>query len=289
MPALSDPGAIRDLLTRHAFSFSKALGQNFLINPSVCPRMAEYAAESGAAGVLEIGPGIGVLTRELSNRFQKVVAFEVDTRLVPILSETLADCGNVSVRYEDILKADLRSVLQTDFAGMDVSVCANLPYYITSPILMYLLEGRFALESITVMVQKEAADRICALPGTRQCGAVTAAVRYYAEPEKLFSVSRGSFMPAPQVDSVVMRLHVRKTPPVNVQNEAFLFRVIRAAFGQRRKTAANAISAGLSLPKACVEQALTDCGLPAAVRAENCTLEDFAVLGDRLYKEVEAQ
>ena len=289
MAALSDPRAVRELLARHDFSFSKALGQNFLINPSVCPRMAAHAAEGGAAGVIEIGPGIGVLTRELSCCFQKVVSFEVDTRLAPILSETLSECDNVTVRYTDILEADLQHVLQKDFAGMDVCVCANLPYYITSPILMYLLEGRFPLESITVMVQKEAAERICALPGTRQCGAVTAAVHYYAVPEKLFSVSRGSFLPAPQVDSAVMRLTVRKTPPVTVQNEDFLFRVIRAAFAQRRKTAVNSLSAGLSLPKPVVGQALSDCGLPATIRAENCTLQDFAAISDRLFKEVEQQ
>ena len=287
MSALSDYGVIRELLARHAFSFSKALGQNFLVNPSVCPRMAEYAAEGGAEGVVEIGPGIGVLTRELAQRFQKVTAFEVDTRLSPVLDETLAGCGNVSIRFEDILKADLRHVLETDFAGMRVCVCANLPYYITSPILMDLLENRFPFESITVMVQKEAADRICAKPGSKQCGALTAAVHYYAEPEKLFSVSRGSFMPPPQVDSTVMRLRVRNTPPVAVKNEDFFFRVIRAAFGQRRKTAANSLSAGLSMPKSIVETALQDCGVAENARAETFTLDTFAILGDRLYKEVE--
>ena len=282
MSGLSDYGVIRELLARHSFSFSKALGQNFLVNPSVCPRMADAAASGGASGVIEIGPGIGVLTRELSDRFQKVVAFEVDTRLSPILDETLGDCGNVTVRFADILKTDLRQVLETDFAGMDVCVCANLPYYITSPILMYLLEGRFALESITVMVQKEAADRICAEPGTRQCGALTAAVHYYAEPEKLFSVSRGSFMPAPNVDSTVMKLTVRKTPAVETADEAFFFRVIRSAFMQRRKTAVNSLSAGLSLPRSVVEQALTDCGIPLQARAETFTLRDFSQLSDAL-------
>ena len=287
MSALSDQRTIRELLARHSFSFSKSLGQNFLVNPSVCPRMADYAAEGGAAGVVEIGPGIGVLTRELSQRFRKVVSFEVDTRLAPVLEETIGDCGNVTVRFEDVLKADLLHVLETDFAGMDVCVCANLPYYITSPILMHLLEGRFPLESVTVMVQREAADRICTKPGTRQCGAVTAAVQYYAEPEKLFQVSRGSFMPAPQVDSTVLRLRIRKTPPVSVADEAFFFRVIRASFGQRRKTAANAISAGLSLPKSVVAQVLSDCRLSENARAETFTLDDFAALSDRLYKEVD--
>ena len=287
MSALTDYRTVQALLARHHFSFSKSLGQNFLIDPDVCPRMAEHAARGGAAGAIEIGPGIGPLTRELSAQFEKVLAFEVDRALEPILAETLADCANVTVRFEDILRADMTQVLASDFAGMRVSVCANLPYYITSPILMYLLEGRFPFESITVMVQREAAERICASPGSRLSGALTAAVHYYAEPEVLFSVPRTAIMPAPKVDSAVIGLRVRKAPPVEVADEAFFFRVIRASFAQRRKTAANSLSAGLSMPKSAVTDALRACGFSETVRAETFTLEDFAALSERLYNEVE--
>lgn len=278
MANLSDIGSIREILARHQFSFSKSLGQNFLINPSVCPRMADTCAELHTQGVIEIGPGIGVLTKELAERFEKVVCYELDSRLLPVLAETLAEYGNVSVCNEDVLKADLSALCAEAFAGMRVSVCANLPYYITSPILMYLLENRFPLSCITVMVQKEAADRICAEPGSRLAGALTAAVHYYAVPEKLFPVSRGSFLPAPNVDSTVIRLSVRKKPAVEVQDEARFFRLIASAFGQRRKTAANSVSAGLGLPKSVVEQALVDLGFEKTVRAETFTLEDFAAL-----------
>ena len=278
MPNLTDVGSIRALLNRHDFTFSKSLGQNFLINPGVCPRMADACAESHGEGVIEIGPGIGVLTQELAQRFRRVVCYELDSRLLPVLRETLADFDNVTVRNEDVLKADLPALIADTFDGMRVSVCANLPYYITSPILMFLLESRFPLSNITVMVQKEAAERICAVPGSRLAGALTAAVHYYAEPEKLFCVSRGSFMPAPNVDSAVIRLTVRKKPPVEVADEAYFFRLIAAAFGQRRKTAANSISAGMHLPKAAVEQALQALDMDKNVRAETFTLEDFAAV-----------
>ncbi|MGN0635942.1 MAG: 16S rRNA (adenine(1518)-N(6)/adenine(1519)-N(6))-dimethyltransferase RsmA [Acutalibacteraceae bacterium] len=284
MPNLSDIGTIKDILKRHQFSFSKALGQNFLVNPCVCPRMAQACAAPQGEGVLEIGPGIGVLTQELSACFQKVVCFEVDTRLLPVLAETLSDCPNVFVRNEDFLKADLEKVLQTEFSGMRVSVCANLPYYITSPILMCLLESRLPLDNITVMVQKEAADRICAEPGTKLSGALTAAVHYYATAEKLFSVSRGSFMPAPNVDSAVIQLHIRQKPPVQVADEAFFFRVIQASFAQRRKTAVNSLSAGLGVDKADIAALLQSLGMDERVRAETFTLQDFADISNRLYK-----
>ena len=282
MPNLSDVGAIRALLNRHGFTFSKSLGQNFLINPSVCPRMADACAESHAEGVIEIGPGIGVLTQELAQRFRKVVCYELDSRLLPVLDETLAAFDNVTVLGEDVLKADIASLLADAFGGMRVSVCANLPYYITSPILMFLLENRFPFSNITVMVQKEAADRICAQPGSRLAGALTAAVHYYAEPEKLFPVSRGSFLPAPNVDSTVIRLTVREKPPVDVADEAYFFRLIAAAFGQRRKTAANSISAGMGLPKRVVEEALLSVKMEPNVRAETFTLEDFAAVSAAL-------
>lgn len=281
MPQLTDIAYVRALLSRHGFTFSKKLGQNFLINPAVCPRMAELCGASPESGVLEIGPGIGVLTQELSARAGKVVAIELDDRLPPVLAETLADCDNVTIVPGDALKMDLRALLAEQFGDRRVSVCANLPYYITSPLIMALLESRLPIDSLTVMVQKEAAQRLCAAPGTRAAGAVTLAVAYYAEAQRLFDVSRGSFMPAPNVDSAVIRLRVRETPPVTVADEGQLFRLIRAGFNQRRKTLLNALgSAGFD--KDTLRAALDAAGLSPAVRAEELTLADFAALSDSL-------
>ena len=271
-----------EILTRHGFTFSKAKGQNFIINPSVCPRMAALCGATKACGVLEIGPGAGALTRALSGVAGKVAAVELDARLLPVLGETLSDLDNVTVIQGDILQLDLPRLLQEQFEGMPVHVCANLPYYITTPILMRLLESRLPFLSITVMAQKEAADRLCAPMGSRACGAVTAAVAYYAEARQLFSVSRGSFFPAPEVDSAVLQLTLRRQPPVTVADEVFFFRVIRAAFGQRRKTAANAISAGLTIEKSVVLEAMARAGIPPNARAENLTLEDYAGLARAL-------
>ena len=220
---LSDPSAVKSLLARHGFTFSKSLGQNFLINPSVCPRMAEECGAGPGTGVLEVGPGIGVLTVELAKRAEKVVSIELDKRLLPVLHETLGNHPNAKVVNDDVLKVDLQRLLQEEFAGMDVVVCANLPYYITSPVIMRLLEERLPIRALTVMVQKEAAQRLCAPPGTRACGAVSVAVQYYAEPRVLFQVSRGSFLPPPNVDSTVIRLDVREQPPIYVPDERRFF------------------------------------------------------------------
>lgn len=282
MQQLSDIGTIREILTRHGFHFSKAMGQNFLINPSVCPRMAEACSADAACGVLEIGPGIGVLTVELAERFQKVVSIELDRRLLPVLAETLADYPNAKVVEGDVMAVDLPRLLREEFPGMPVHVCANLPYYITSPVLMRLLELRLPLESITVMVQKEAADRICALPGTRESGAVSIAVRYYAEPKLLFRVSRGSFLPAPKVDSAVIRLQIRREPCVLVKDEPSFFSLVRAAFGQRRKTLCNAVAAGLGLSKECMAKWMEQSGIPPQARAESTTIEQFALLANQI-------
>lgn len=281
MQNLTDISVVRDVLSRHGFTFSKALGQNFLINPSVCPQMAECCGADGQ-GVLEIGPGVGVLTAELAKRARKVVSLELDKRLLPVLAETLADFDNVTIVNDDVLKVDLRALLEEHFAGMEVCVCANLPYYITSPVIMRLLEERLPFCSITVMVQKEAADRLCAPVGSREAGAVTVAVQYYARAEKLFSVSRGSFLPAPNVDSAVIRLQIRETPAVAVTDERKFFRMVKAAFGQRRKTALNAISAGMALQKADVASALERAGLLANIRAEQLSMEELAALCEAL-------
>ncbi|HIT18893.1 MAG TPA: 16S rRNA (adenine(1518)-N(6)/adenine(1519)-N(6))-dimethyltransferase RsmA [Candidatus Fimivivens faecavium] len=279
---LTDISVIKSLLARHGFTFSKAMGQNFLINPSVCPRMAEEGGAEKGTGVLEIGPGIGVLTAQLARRAEKVAAVELDGRLLPILAETLSEFQNVEIIHGDVLKLDLAGLIESRFSGLRCVVCANLPYYITTPILMALLERRLPIESITVMVQREAAGRLCARPGERECGAVSAAVWYYSVPQKLFPVSRGSFLPAPEVDSSVIRLDVRKEPPVRPADEARMFQVVKAAFSQRRKTAANALSAGLGLPKAEILSLFSAMGIAQDVRAERMTLQNFSDLSDLL-------
>ena len=276
--ALTDLSVIRDLCARYDFSLSKGFGQNFIINPGVCPRIAEASGIGPGWGALEIGPGIGVLTKEIAKRAGKVVAIEVDKRLPPVLEETLAGFDNVKIILQDVLKADLPALMAEEFAGMPVAVCANLPYYITSPIIMKLLEDRLPVRNITVMVQKEAAERLAAQPGTRESGAVSCAVRYYAEPRVMFTVQAGSFYPAPKVTSAVVRLDIRPAPAVPVPDERAYFALVRAAFGQRRKTAANAIAAGLSLPRPQVAEALAAAGLDARVRPEQLTLADFAAL-----------
>ena len=283
--SLSDPGHIKEVLSRHGFHFSKALGQNFLINPGVCPRMAAECGAQGCKGVIEVGPGIGVLTWELSQVAQKVCAVELDSRLFPVLEETLTGRDNVKIIPGDVMKLDLHQLIQQEFGGGPVCVCANLPYYITSPVILRLLEEGLPLTSITVMVQKEAAQRLCAAPGERECGAVSVAVHYRSQPKLLFQVGRGSFLPPPKVDSAVLRLDLRQEPPVSVADEDWFFRVSRAAFAQRRKTAANSLSATLGLPKPQVEQALAAAGAAENVRAERLTLEQLAALANALLGE----
>ena len=278
MENLSNISVIRDVLSRHGFSFSKGLGQNFLINPTVCPRMAEMGNAKPGWGIIEIGAGVGVLTAELARRADKVVCIEIDGRLLPVLDETLAEFDNIKIVNEDVLKVDLHKLIEQEFAGMPVAVCANLPYYITSPIIMNLLEAHLPIASLTVMVQKEAAARLCAEPGSREVGAVSIAVRYYSDPKILFQVSRGSFLPAPDVDSTVIRLDVRDRPPVEVGSEEQFFKVVRAAFSQRRKTLPNTLSAGLGIPKAQAIEMLEKAGIPTNLRAEQRTLDQFALL-----------
>lgn len=282
MQNLSDMSVIKKILSEHGFTFSKSLGQNFLINPTVCPRMADACGADSDTGVLEIGAGIGVLTAELAKRAKKVVSLELDTRLIPVLAETLGEFSNVEVLNADVLKLDLNKLIDDCFQGMHVAVCANLPYYITSPVIMALLESRIPVDAVTVMVQKEAAARLCAPVGSRDAGAVTVAVNYYAQAEKLFDVSAGSFMPAPKVDSSVIRLNIRKEPPVEVSDEKFFFRVIKAAFGQRRKTASNSLSAGLGIPKDKVSSAIAAAGFDPSVRAESLTMQELALLSECL-------
>ena len=282
MQNLSNIGVIKDILNRHGFTFSKGLGQNFLINPSVCPRMAEMGNAQPGWGVIEIGTGFGVLTVELAQRADKVVCIEIDSRLLPILDETLADFDNIKIINEDVLKVDLQKLIAEEFPGMNVAICANLPYYITSPIIMTILEAKLPIASLTVMVQKEAAQRICAAPGSREVGAVSIAVQYYAQPKVLFPVSRGSFMPAPDVDSAVIRLDVRKEPPVAVEKEENFFKVVKGAFSQRRKTLSNTLSSAFGMSKADVALGLERAGVASNLRAEQLSMEQFAAIANAL-------
>lgn len=275
---LTDIAVLRRLLQSEGFTFSKALGQNFLIDPDVCPHMAELSGARPGVGVLEIGPGVGVLTAELAKLSSRVVSVELDRRLLPVLKKTLAGYDNVKIICGDILKLDIKQLIAEEFAGMPVICCANLPYYITSPVVMALLEEKPGLDAVTVMVQHEAAQRFCAPPGTRLAGAVSYAISYYSHPQVLFEVGRESFLPAPKVDSSVIRLEVRRQPPINCPDEKLLFRLIGAAFQQRRKTLLNALSAGLALPKEQVTQLLFQAGVPQNERGERLTLEDYARL-----------
>ncbi len=281
---LTDVNTVKKLLARQGFTFSKALGQNFITDPAVCPKMAALCGASDRDGVLEIGPGAGVLTVELAKVAKKVVSVELDPRLLPVLALTLDEYRNVEVLCQDILKTDLSALIKDHFADCErVFVCANLPYYITSPVLMYLLESGCPFAGITVMVQKEAAERLCAEVGSRSSGAITAAVRYRSEPELLFEVKNTSFTPPPKVDSFVIRLTPREAP-VALSDEAFFFRTVRAAFSQRRKTAVNGLSSGLGLPKEKIFAALDAMGLPQSTRAETLTLEHLAELSNILYE-----
>ena len=277
--ALTDLNTLRPLLEKHGFSFSKGLGQNFLIN-AVFPRKI---AENAKGNVLEIVPGAGCLTYELASRAEKVVAVEVDGRLLSVLSESLAEFSNVSVLHADILKTDLFSLFDGDF-----SVYANLPYYITTPVVMYLLESGAPIREITVMVQKEVADRFTAEPGDSDYGAVTASIGYYAKTEKLFSVSSGNFLPRPKVDSAVIRL-TKISPPVSVRSRETLFRVIKSAFAMRRKTLVNNLKQEFYLSKDEGEAILEKLGFEKTVRGERLSLADYAKIADEIEKRKECE
>ena len=279
---LADINSIKSLLSSHGFSFKKSLGQNFLINPEVCPAMAKAAADENT-GVLEIGPGIGVLTEQLSKVAKKVVTIELDERLEKLLKITLKDCENVKVVFGDAMKLDLRKIIEENFSDCEkVSVCANLPYYITSPIVMMLLESKLPIDNITVMVQLEAAERLCAEVGTRDAGAVTVAVTYYAEKEILFDVGRECFLPSPNVDSAVIKLNVRKEPPIKVSDEKKFFTLTKAAFAQRRKTFLNTVSNTLKIDKNILRNALADLGISETVRGEQLTMDQLAAISEKI-------
>lgn len=283
---LTDISVIKKVMGEHSVTFSKGLGQNFLVNPTVCPRMADAIRESTdkPMGVLEIGAGVGVLTKELLERCEKVVCIELDTRLFPVLEDTLSGYDNLTLINGDILKIDLQQVINEHFKGMEIFVCANLPYYITSPVIMRLLEEKLPFNKIIVMVQKEAGDRLCAKVGTRESGAVTVAVNYYAKAKKLFDVSRGSFFPNPKVDSCVIGLDLTKKDDYNVADEGLFFKMIKSAFAQRRKTILNSVSSGMNIPKDKLSLAIEKAGLSPTARAEALTMEELVTLANKIYE-----
>ncbi len=273
---LTNPTQIKALLERHNFQFSKSFGQNFLITKQIPEKIADGAEIDRDTAVLEIGPGIGCLTRSLAKRAKKVVTVEIDDRLIPILAETLADLDNVTVVHNDILKTDLKAL----FAGEEkVAVCANLPYNITTPILVYLLESGVALDSITVMVQKEVAQRFCAEKGSKDYGAITLFLKYYTRPKMLFSVAAGNFLPKPRVDSAVLRLK-SIAPPVETEPQK-LFKLVRAAFSMRRKTLQNTL-ATVGIPKDSTAAALAELGISPTARGEELGLGEYAKLAEKL-------
>lgn len=279
---LTNISTVKDLLNRHGFSFSKGLGQNFLINPSVCPKIAEMGNANQDFGIIEIGTGFGTLTAELAERAKKVVAIEIDSRLMPVLDETLAEFDNIKIINQDFMETDLNKIISEEFSVMKVAVCANLPYYITSPVIMKLLESRVPIESITVMVQKEAGQRLCAEVGTRESGAITVAVNYYGTARMLFNVSRGSFMPAPNVDSCVIRIDVNKNYLLEKNAEDFFFKIVKCGFAQRRKTVAKSISSQMNIEKSKIQSVLKSMSLSETARIEQLNMNQLIQLSENL-------
>lgn len=278
---LCDELTIRMLLERHGFHFSKSMGQNFLIDPQIPADIAAASRADETCGVLEIGPGIGPLTAQLVHRAAKVASVELDVRLYPVLRETMSGADNFTLIEGDAMKLDFPQVIQEHFAGLRPILCANLPYNITTPILTKCVESR-CFDSLTVLIQKEVAERICARAGTAEYGAFTVLMQYYTDPQLLFTVPPTCFLPAPKVTSAVIHCPVRKAPPVDVVSESALWRTVKTAFALRRKTLVNSLQTGYQLPKEQLTEIVTACGLEPSVRGERLTLEDFARLTNAL-------
>lgn len=279
---LCNLSVIRELMAEAGISFRKEYGQNFLTNRIIPEEIAENCTDSLDSMIIEIGPGIGCLTAELASRYKKVIAVEIDKGLIPVLNKTLSEFDNVTVINEDVMKLDIKALVDRYSEGMPVSVCANLPYYITTPILMHLIESGVKFSSITVMVQNEVATRLAAKPGTADYGAITAVIGYYGEVKKLFKVSAGSFVPMPKVDSAVVRIDLYDEKPYVPKDEKLFRNIIKAAFEMRRKTLSNAIGAKLGFSKAAVAEALRSLGLDENVRGERLSVSDFVKLSDAL-------
>ena len=280
---LCNLSVIKSLMADAGISFRKEFGQNFLTNRIIPEDIADNAANTAKSLIIEIGPGIGTLTQELALRYEKVVAIEIDKGLIPVLNKTLAEYENVTVINEDVMKCDLKGIIEKHSSGMPVYVCANLPYYITTPILMMLLESGVKLSSITIMIQNEVASRLVAKPGSSDYGAITAVLGYYGEARKLFKVSKGCFIPMPKVDSAVVRIDLFDEPRFKPKNEKLFRDLIRASFEMRRKTLQNAISAKLPrFTKEAVTDAILKLGHDVNVRGERLSTEDFVKLSDLL-------
>lgn len=279
---LVNPKHTIDIIKKYDFVFQKRFGQNFLIDPHVLEKIIQSARITKEDYVLEIGPGIGTMTQYLAEAAGKVRAVEIDTALIPILEETLKDYSNVSILQGDILKVDVNQMVEEENEGKPIKVVANLPYYITTPIIMGLFEKKIPLQSITIMVQKEVAQRMQTGPGSKDYGALSLAVQYYAKPEIVANVPPNCFIPRPKVGSAVIRLESHPKPPVEVSDEALMFRLIRASFSQRRKTLVNSLknSQNLSLSREEIEEALNKCGIPLTIRGEALGLEEFAKLSN---------
>ncbi|WP_042453811.1 16S rRNA (adenine(1518)-N(6)/adenine(1519)-N(6))-dimethyltransferase RsmA [Neobacillus dielmonensis] len=284
---IATPVRTRAILKKYGFSFKKSLGQNFLIDTNILKKIVSFAGLTDESGAIEIGPGIGALTEQLARTAKKVVAFEIDQRLLPILKDTLSPYPNVKIIHQDVLKADIQSVMEDEFndAG-NVMVVANLPYYVTTPIIMKLLEEHLPIRGIVCMLQKEVADRISAQPGTKDYGSLSIAIQYYTEAETVMIVPKTVFVPQPNVDSAVIRLIKRDKPAVSVKDETFFFQVTKASFAQRRKTLLNNLTSQLpdgKQKKADILAALAACEIDPARRGETLSLEEFARLSNALY------
>lgn len=275
------PTEIKRIASKYGFVFKKGLGQNFLSSQSVLEEIA-MAAEIENEGVIEIGPGFGVLTNELAKRAKKVVALEIDDRLIPVLADTLGEYNNVKVINQDVLKADMKKLIDDEFNGEKVSVAANLPYYITTPIITALIEGGLPLKNLVVMVQKEVADRITATPGTKNYGAISVLCQYYTEPELVCTVGANLFIPPPKVDSAVVKMVFRNTPAVSVRDEKMFFKTVKAAFSQRRKTLLNCLVSNFTHTKAELMELMESVGIEPTRRGETLSLDEFARLSDIL-------
>lgn len=284
---LCDLKTIKQLMAMFSLNFRKEFGQNFLTNVSVVEDIADSCCDDSESTILEIGPGVGSLTRELAVRYKRVIAVEIDHGLIPVLKYTLGEFSNVTVINEDVMKLDLAELLAPAFARGKVSVCANLPYYITTPILMKLLESHLPFDCITVMIQSEVADRLCAAPGGKNCGAITSVLNYYGTPHRLFRVGAHNFVPSPKVESSVIRIDLHKQPPYRPMDEAMFFRTVKGAFEQRRKTLPNALSAAFGeLSKEELTQIIVDCGHSPDVRGEKLTVDDFCAISDGIYRRI---
>jgi len=284
---LCDIKTVRQIMSMFHLTFHKEFGQNFLTDRMVVEDIAEECCFDKDSTILEIGPGIGTLTYELALRHKQVISLEIDRGLIPVLDYTLQEFDNVRIINEDVMQTDLDALLSPAFASGKVSVCANLPYYITTPILMKLLESGLPFEYVTVMIQAEVADRLCAKAGSKDYGAITAVLAYYGEAEKLFTVPADRFVPAPKVNSTVIRIKLHKQKPYRPKDEATLFRTIKAAFGQRRKTLANALNAGFpELTREEITSAIAACGHDASIRGERLDIAAFTTLSDLLYEKL---